>query len=31
VHRPLLTESEEGLAGAGEAAMIEAGAGAPVD
>jgi MFS family permease len=33
VHRSLLTESEEGLAGAGEVAMIEAGAGAgsPVD
>jgi MFS family permease len=31
VHRPLRTESQEGLAGAGEAAMVEAGAGAPVD
>jgi len=31
VHRPLLTETEDGLAGAGDAAMIEAGAGAPVD
>jgi MFS family permease len=31
VHRPLLAETEEGLAGAGEAAMVEAGAGAPVD
>jgi MFS family permease len=29
--RPLLEETEEGLAGAGEAAMIEAAAGAPLD
>jgi hypothetical protein len=29
VHRPLLEETEEGLAGAGEAVMQEAGAGAP--
>jgi hypothetical protein len=29
--RPLLQETEEGLAGAGEVAMVEAAAGAPVD
>jgi MFS family permease len=31
VRRPLLEETEDGLAGAGEVAMMEAGAGAPAD